>query len=64
MLCDYTKGEKTSISLLCFRTGVIITVTFKEVYDTPKRNTAADQADNADAVISEETEEKEIYVGF
>ena len=41
------KGEKTSISLLWFRTGVIITVTFEEVYDTPQRNTAADKADNA-----------------
>ncbi len=30
-----------------FAPGVIITVTFEEVYDTPKRNTAADKADDA-----------------
>jgi len=45
VLCDYTKGEKTSISLLHFRAGVIVSVTFKEVYNTPKGYTAADKAD-------------------
>jgi len=36
-----------SLSETPFRTGVIVAVTFEEVYDTPKRNTAADKADDA-----------------
>lgn len=46
VLCDYTKGEKTSISLLHFRTGVIVSVALKQIDHAPQRNTAADKADD------------------
>ena len=57
-LCDYTKGEKTSISLLHFRTGVIVSVTFKEVYNAPDTDTCTDQADHGLEYSTSRTDER------
>ena len=45
VLCDYTKGEKTSISLLHFCTRIIISVALQEIDNAPNAKSCS-KSDN------------------
>ena len=57
VLCDYTKGEKTSISLLHFCTRIIITMSFHKVHNAPNAKIRTDgnneSLENGNSLIEE-----------